>query len=102
MNQRPEERCFVCDEPTGRAGRSDDSIYWADTGPWCLSCSSALRQEVLDDCSAEIGSRIRSAETAERERCIASIRGLLPQFGPQSRWDDGVQSAIDVLLEAED
>lgn len=32
-----EERCVVCDEPTGRAGRDDDSLYCGecDLGPLC-------------------------------------------------------------------
>ena len=40
MNQRPFEYCFLCDEPTGRAGRGDDSLYCdeCDTGPYCSSC----------------------------------------------------------------
>lgn len=33
------ERCFQCDEPTGRAGRHDDSIYdTEDGGPYCVDC----------------------------------------------------------------
>lgn len=34
-----EERCMVCDEPTGRAGKGDDSLYRDDdTGPYCEEC----------------------------------------------------------------
>ena len=32
------ERCCDCDEPTGRAGRADDSLYWSDEGPFCPAC----------------------------------------------------------------
>jgi hypothetical protein len=33
------ERCCVCDEPTGRAGRGDDSLYAEDgSGPYCEPC----------------------------------------------------------------
>jgi hypothetical protein len=35
------ELCFLCDEPTGRAGRLDDSIYSASgKGPFCWDCWS--------------------------------------------------------------
>ena len=34
------ERCYACDEPTGRAGRADDSLFCAecDAGPFCEEC----------------------------------------------------------------
>ncbi len=33
------EMCCVCDEPTGRAGKGDDSIYCnCGAGPFCLEC----------------------------------------------------------------
>lgn len=33
------EYCFLCGEPTERAGRSDDSIYCnCGAGPFCLDC----------------------------------------------------------------
>ena len=33
------ERCFVCDEPTGNAGRGEDSLYGDDAdGPYCREC----------------------------------------------------------------
>ncbi len=47
MNGRPLEMCVVCDDPTGRAGRGEDSIY-CDVcevvgvnilcGPFCADC----------------------------------------------------------------
>lgn len=34
-----DERCFICDEPTGRSGRRDDSIYdLRGNGPYCENC----------------------------------------------------------------
>lgn len=37
------ERCCCCDEPTGRAGRADDSLYAADgTGPYRPECWDEL------------------------------------------------------------
>ncbi len=33
------ERCCSCDEPTGRAGRADDSLYCeCGAGPFCEDC----------------------------------------------------------------
>lgn len=33
------ERCWICDELTGRAGRLDDSIFDDDdNGPYCEEC----------------------------------------------------------------
>ena len=32
------EHCCECDEPTGRAGRGEDSLYHDDNGPFCSDC----------------------------------------------------------------
>ena len=33
------ERCCMCDEPTGKGGRSDDSLYDDNGGgPYCQEC----------------------------------------------------------------
>ena len=32
------ERCVECDEPTGKAGRLDDSLYDEGEGPFCEDC----------------------------------------------------------------
>jgi len=37
------ERCFLCDEPTGKAGRLDDSLYDEDGyGPYCEECFNTV------------------------------------------------------------
>lgn len=37
--ERPLEYCHVCDEPTGRAGQGDGSLYCeCDRGPFCEEC----------------------------------------------------------------
>ena len=34
-----EERCCICDEPTGKAGIADDSLYGdKGDGPYCENC----------------------------------------------------------------
>ena len=40
LSERPLELCFVCDEPTGRAGKGEDSLYCdeCDKGPYCPEC----------------------------------------------------------------
>lgn len=72
-----EELCFNCGNPTGRAGASDDSIYWAETGPWCETCSDELRKEVEDDTGriAELEDRVRikSRTIAEQSDTIAEL-----------------------------
>jgi len=40
---RPLERCILCDEPTGRAGKGEDSLYVQtavddEYGPFCEEC----------------------------------------------------------------
>lgn len=59
------ERCIECDEPTGKAGRLDDSLYLdAGDGPYCESCFR------------------RAKLLAALERVAASIRPLL-----EPTWD---------------
>ncbi len=39
MNDRPLEYCFNCNEPTGKAGLGDGSLYCeCDEGPFCSEC----------------------------------------------------------------
>ena len=45
----PFEYCCKCGEPTGRAGRGDDSIYidvgGQEVGPLCVDCCHLLELE---------------------------------------------------------
>jgi len=44
------ERCFKCDEPTGRAGKGDDSLYDSDgVGPYCQECYDKKFRDPLDE-----------------------------------------------------
>ena len=36
------EYCCECNQPTGRAGRGEDSIYIGDWGPLCEECRDNL------------------------------------------------------------
>lgn len=49
------EHCSVCDEPTGRAGIADDSIYWEGIGPLCEACNDQLLHEEILAEAAESG-----------------------------------------------
>ena len=43
MTDQRYELCSRCDEPTGRAGAGDDSIYAENgDGPFCLPCWQRL------------------------------------------------------------
>lgn len=42
------EICTRCQEPTGHAGRGEDSIYWEDYGPFCHQCSDHINDYILD------------------------------------------------------
>lgn len=32
------EHCVECDEPTGNAGKGEDSLYYDGEGPLCKAC----------------------------------------------------------------
>ncbi len=52
------ERCCDCDEPTGRSGQAEDSLYTPEgRGPWCPAC--------WDDGTA-LDSALARAEQKER------------------------------------
>lgn len=39
------EYCCQCNQATGRAGRSEDSLYCEDEGPFCWDCWQANEHE---------------------------------------------------------
>lgn len=82
-----QERCCNCEQPTGRAGRADDSLYLAeiDAGPFCWECWSSIGDDLERGDQAQIeklkadlarlreelrdeGLRLRSA--AEENGCL--------------------------------
>ncbi len=40
-----DEKCFICGEATGRAGKGDDSLYIEDEGPYCVPCWTEATEE---------------------------------------------------------
>lgn len=43
------EFCCECDQPTGRAGRGEDSLFLDDDGPYCWDCWQNIREDADDD-----------------------------------------------------
>ena len=70
--ERREERCCLCDQATGRAGKGEDSIYidltHANLGPLCPECYADMRTHFEDD-TAPI-------EQVEKELADAGITGV--------------------------
>jgi len=56
-NYRGLEYCYNCDDVTGRAGRSEDSIYCDehDLGPFCEDCYETHTEVVHDNSSPDYG-----------------------------------------------
>ena len=50
------EHCSICDDPTGRAGIGDDSIFYLDDeiGPLCEECNRKLQGEVDERLTARV------------------------------------------------
>lgn len=68
------ELCCECEEPTGRAGRSEDSLYADDLGPYCEGCWGDVpyaQAEELATLRAELAAERERREAAERERADA-------------------------------
>ena len=42
------ELCSECDEPTGRAGKHEDSIYIGSFGPFCEDCVAEQTESIVD------------------------------------------------------
>ncbi len=45
------ETCCKCGEPTGRAGRFDDSLYAGEFGPYCEDCWFDVPEMLTDEIS---------------------------------------------------
>ena len=40
------EHCCECDQPTGRAGQGEDSLFAGDFGPYCEDCWDTVPDEL--------------------------------------------------------
>ena len=68
-----EETCCVCDAPTGRAGRADDSLYCEadDTGPYCDDCYPT--RENMEAQRAQLARLQEELERAQQERIVPGV-----------------------------
>ena len=66
------ERCYDCDEPTGRAGRGDDSLYceYCDKGPFCPDCFNG---HSLDCCTAKLATALERLEKLEKDNAVLQL-----------------------------
>ena len=48
-----QELCTVCDSPTGRAGKHEDSFYAGDFGPYCEACWQDVPEKLAEQISAQ-------------------------------------------------
>jgi hypothetical protein len=78
------EMCIECDNPTGKAGACEDSLYVGDDGPFCETCFEwkgmvAEHKAVVEKLEAEV-ERLK-AHTWEQERAavVAWLR-LEPSY----------------------
>lgn len=108
------EYCFVCGEPTGRAGEDDDSIYVgnedATTGPWCDDCYALVRDSILAAANApadpallvlarlgaEVAHWVANDPSADVETEYLDLTGVMDN---DRRWyQPGIADAIAALL----
>jgi hypothetical protein len=69
------ERCIECDEPTGKAGQCEDSLYVGDSGPYCEECfewkamiaDSNEEKDVLRRRIAELEDQLADANAARQD-----------------------------------
>ena len=84
------ERCCHCDEPTGRAGRGDDSLYdRLERGPYCGDCWDTLFEEA----EAEIA-RLNSHAVKAKIKQLATNNNpddAAPEWGPDE-WQSAAQA----------
>lgn len=71
------EYCMLCDEPTGRAGAGEDSIYVMDYGPLCESCYGSL-VPTIEQQAKEIDT-LKKQITDMRKFCRTLTGSLWPQ-----------------------
>ena len=68
------EYCSKCGEPTGRAGRYEDSIYILETGPLCEKCEHVLETIQACDVCGLVDHHCRWGACPECNRRIQEAR----------------------------
>lgn len=101
---RTGEHCIRCDEPTGNAGESDDSLYGENgVGPYCDSCFELVEQ--ITHLTAERDAAL--AGKAEAERLAVWVMDRRPGlvFGPgygRLEWMDDENGVMSVDCDGTD
>lgn len=76
----PIERCCLCDEPTGRAGRGEDSIYinlpYAEVGPLCETCQSGIEEWCAENTGMEAKNSTLQEKLTKVEQALDRLAGL--------------------------
>lgn len=91
------ERCCNCDEPTGRAGRADDSLYCeCGEGPFCEDCWDEHHRgnelaEKVDSLEAEMNMHIGYS---------ARVASLYYEIAEEVVGEDEVKRRFDKKMEA--
>ena len=75
------EHCCECDERTGRAGASDDSLYLGSIGPFCEDCVNTWPDKVAQE-NSKLQYRNRELESR-----VAELENLPQRFEPCSHCD---------------
>ena len=69
------EHCAKCDEPTGRAGQHEDSLYAGPYGPYCENCYADL-PDAMGEALEQITRGLRSAERGIAVEILANYRDV--------------------------
>lgn len=86
------EYCFKCDEPTGCAGRADDSHYNEDgEGPFCWRCWCENENPRLHERIEQLQSQLTAAQ-----------KDILDGCADADRWEEEAKFAIEELAAAEE
>ena len=105
------EHCCECDERTGRAGASDDSLYLGSIGPFCEDCVNTWPDKVAQENSKlqyrnrELESRVAELEDLIRYAqvdsgvcmCGDNIKGHNKTSGhaPVDIWDHAKEKILE-------
>ena len=91
------EICTNCGEPTGRAGRHEDSLYAGDFGPYCDECWTEVPNDLAEELIKK--QRIVAAKDAEIARLweyLLETSGRLRQIVSDPKMEMTAQDMRDL------
>ena len=94
------ETCFLCDQPTGRAGQGDDSFYDDnDCGPYCEGCwdvTEELRGKLSDYAADCEDLRAERDRLESRYSCaMQEMESVVAERGRLAAENAGLRGALD-------